>query len=100
MGYINNGQSLNNEIIHEEDINESSVRNTTINALGNINDDSDDDDELNSQVAVLEKNEVCSPGFVIRRQRNAVESFAWDPNYASDIIEMGSMNRSLFLKEE
>ena len=48
MGYINNGQSLNNEIIHEEDINESSVRNTTINALGNINDDSDDDDELNS----------------------------------------------------
>ena len=49
---------------------------------------------------MLEKNEVCSPGFVIRRQKNAIESFPWDPNYASDIIEMRSMNRSLFLKEE
>ena len=49
---------------------------------------------------MLQKNEICSPGFVIRRQKQAIESFAWDPNYASDIIEMKSLNRSLFLKEE
>ena len=49
---------------------------------------------------MIEKNEVCSPGFVIRRQKEAIDSFTWDPNYASDIIEICAMNRSLFLKEE
>lgn len=49
---------------------------------------------------MVEINEVYSPGFVRRRQKKAIEKFTWDPNYASDIIEMGSLNRSLFLKEE
>lgn len=57
-------------------------------------------EDLAESVAVLVPNEVCSPGFVMRRQKNAIESFAWDPNYASDIIEMRSLNRQLFLKEE
>ena len=52
------------------------------------------------QMAVVSKQECMSPGYIIRRQRSSIESFAWDPNYASDVIQIGSQNRSVFLKEE
>lgn len=41
-----------------------------------------------------------SADYIARMQRTAIESFAWDPNYASDVIEIRSQNRSVFLKEE
>ena len=80
------------EVIEEESANNLSLP-VTYNQ-------EDNDDGMTHSVAVLEKNEVCSPGFIARRQKSAVENFAWDPNYASDIIEMRSMSRSLFLREE
>lgn len=43
-------------------------------------------EEEEEQMAVLAKQECMSPGYIIRRQRSSVESFAWDPNYASDVI--------------
>jgi hypothetical protein len=41
-------------------------------------------------VEVLEKQECVSPGLIMRNQRKAIEQFAWDSNYASDIIEIRS----------
>ena len=51
-------------------------------------------------VEVIDKQECISPGLIRRFQKKAIESFSWDPSYASDIIEISSKNRSLFLKEE
>jgi len=82
--------------LHPEDI----IRETEFEELGLASQSIDsfrfaeiDSERIPNSVAVLEKNEVCSPGFVIRRQKNAIESFTWDPNYASDIIEMSSCKR-------
>lgn len=85
------GMNLAGEVIEEED---------RIGLHNVISHGELDSVDITESVAVLEKNEVCSPGFVARIQKNAIESFTWDPDYASDVIEMKSMNRSLFLKEE
>mmetsp|Transcript_44179 Transcript_44179/g.58639 ORF Transcript_44179/g.58639 Transcript_44179/m.58639 type:complete len:128 (+) Transcript_44179:1547-1930(+) len=85
------GQIPASDVIMEEDVN--SRRNLmNYSELNSV--------DITESVAVLEKNEVVSAGFVARHQKNAIEAFAWDPNYASDVIAMRSMNRSIFLKEE
>ena len=53
--------------------------------LNNAHDLSDEAGE-EEQMAVIAKQECMSPGYIARRQRSAIESFAWDPNYASDVI--------------
>ena len=92
-----NPTNLNYDIIEEEeDFSQQSGERVWLE--GNYENAAED--VYSQQVDVIEKNEVLSAGFVILSQKKAIESFTWDPNYASDIIEMRSMNRSLFLKEE
>ena len=93
-GTLDIAQQQNYDVIEEEDQVSANVDRGFPSAQFEV------DDGYSQSVAVIEKNEVCSPGFVIRRQKEAIDSFTWDPNYASDIIEICAMNRSLFLKEE
>lgn len=49
---------------------------------------------------MVAKLECMSPGFIRQHQKQSISQFAWDPNYASDVIEISGGNRSVYLKEE
>jgi hypothetical protein len=55
---------------------------------------------IDDELGVLAKHECMSPGFIKQKQKNSVTKFAWDPNFASDIIEMSALNRTIFLREQ
>lgn len=99
LGFNTNNFASPGQSIIEEEGNEHEMVQSRLGHMINFGEMAESEDIAES-VAVHERNEVCSPGFVMRRQKNAIESFAWDPNYASDIIEMRSLNRQLFLREE
>ena len=49
---------------------------------------------------VIERFECLSPDFLKKMQTNTKTKFRWDRNYTSDMIEVTSDNRCLFLKED
>lgn len=53
-----------------------------------------------NDLRVIEKHEMMSPGFIQQKRKDSITQFAWDPNFASDVIEITAHNRVLFLKEE
>jgi E3 ubiquitin-protein ligase NRDP1 len=54
---------------------------------------------IDEELGILSKHECVSPNFIIQKRKTSICSFAWDPNFASDVIEIAN-NRSLFLREE
>ena len=57
-------------------------------------------DSNSHDLRVLRRIECLSPDFVQKMQLKSITSFRWDPNYASDAIELSSMNRNVFLEED
>jgi hypothetical protein len=49
---------------------------------------------------VIERFECLSPDFLKKMQTNTKTKFRWDRDYSSDMIEVTSDNRCLFLKED
>ena len=100
-------QTLQPIITNQNNIN--TLNNSSINHGGGIIEDGDNYEQTDpneepegdeDQEIVQSRQECVSPGYIIRRQRNAIVSFQWDPNYASDVVQISSQNRCVFLKEE